>query len=554
MRSTYQSDGNIDGTDADQGDGNAGAERIGESDGNRYRPRLFSWAWISTAAAACACSSPGAGAPESAGSPVDAILSSSNDTPTTSSLSEQLHPGGEVLALRSSGGGGGGAREGGDHRCLRQMPAQGGPKTPMGTSARPCAGESFPGTDIDECSNHPSEERMFVLRSARADHPGVQLPRGPASEGGSGVGAEPGSGIALAASDQPGYLAGDRGRTKVPGGGARRLRPPGSGREKEAIKQLDEQDLNILFEGHDKASDAIYRGIAEDVSELNRPFRVDLAEVRCPGCPSLTRAVQGQGGNIYRCGYFNGIDMATAMREQMRDTVMHGCVHALREDRSGLLMKKAWRIFFADLESGATLGGACSDRPGRGDSRPRRAIEDGQVVAQIACYLPAPCKAWAKHIIRKGASAHCGAEIYSGLGQATLEGGLPPDELEEMGEDEVMRGLGIFGAPTKKEEVEIEQRLARSFDSLYVFNVMGVLEVLASDELEWPSPKQDIFTMALNLDWGPRLTSATYRGEKGERSGNRSTSEELIHWAVAAANSMDKVGNPSPFEHVVGVT
>ncbi|CAK0818384.1 unnamed protein product, partial [Prorocentrum cordatum] len=443
-------------------------------------------------------------------------------------------------------------------------------------------------------------------------------------------------------------------------------------------EMLDDSELPEMdSKSHDKVLDEIYQTIAEDLTELGRPYRIDLMEACCPEDSSLSKAVQDQGGKVFRCGLFNGIDMGTAtglrralhllrrlrprrlvlsppctadcpiqnlnqktdqqkatylakvrkarriqrnckslwedskkihdchteleqpassrswtrspsikaMRDQMHETIIHGCAHGLREARSGLLMRKAWRICSTDPEFGAKLGRACSNRPGRGDNHTHRPIEDGQVVAQTAFYPPALCKAWAKHILKTNTSARYGKEIFTSLEQIpedaeeemeeALDEDLLQDNPEAMDDESVMKGLGISETPTKKEELEIEQRLTRlhrnlghpSNKTLYKIlkasgaplqvlqaalrhqchachagqlpkavrvasgiELPGVLEVLASDGLEWLSPKQDSFLMTLNIDEGSGLTSVTYLGQKGERNGNRSTQEVISTW------------------------
>ncbi|CAK0837902.1 unnamed protein product, partial [Prorocentrum cordatum] len=458
-------------------------------------------------------------------------------------------------------------------------------------------------------------------------------------------------------------------------------------------EMLDDSELSEMdSKSHDKVLDEIYQTIAEDLTELGKPYRIDLMEVCCPEDSSLSKAVQDQGGKVFRCGLFNGIDMGTAtglrralhllrrlrprrlvlsppctadcpiqnlnqktaqqkatylakvrkarriqrnckslwedskkihdchteleqpassrswtrspsikaMRDQMHETIIHGCAYGFREARSGLLMRKAWRICSTGPEFGAKLGRTCSNRPGRGDNHTHRPIEDGQVVAQTAFYPPALCKAWAKHILKTNTSARYGKEIFTSLEQIpedaeeemeeALDEDLLQDNPEAMDDESVMKGLGISETPTKKEELEIEQRLTRlhrnlghpSNKTLYkILKASGApLQVLASDGLEWLSPKQDSFLMTLNIDEGSGWCSdrgielwiapgeAHWLMGKVERRiqlfkrlmtklatlDPDCPVEELVSWAVSAINSMDKVGNHSPFEHVMGVS
>ncbi|CAK0904649.1 unnamed protein product, partial [Prorocentrum cordatum] len=298
------------------------------------------------------------------------------------------------------------------------------------------------------------------------------------------------------------------------------------------------------------------------------------------------------------------------MRSEMHETIIHGCAYGLRDERSGLLVKKGWRVCSTDPDFGAKAGRLCCNRPGRGDNHLHRVIEDGPLVAQTAFYPPAMCRAWAKHILKKNVTSQYGKEIYAGLEQIPEEDDVEMSgELEELNPEEdvemetaeaSLKGLGVKTELSKKEISEIEQRLARlhrnlghpSNQTLYKIlkasgvEIPSVLEVLATDGLEWLSPHQTSHIMTLSLDEGSGLTSVAYHGQKGERSGNRSaieahwlmgkverriqlfkrlmtkmathdpdcSTQELVTWAVSAINSMDKVGNHSPFEHVLGVT
>ncbi|CAK0809564.1 unnamed protein product [Prorocentrum cordatum] len=322
------------------------------------------------------------------------------------------------------------------------------------------------------------------------------------------------------------------------------------------------------------------------------------------------------------------------MRSEMYETIIHGCAYGLRDERSGLLVKKGWRVCSTDPDFGAKVGRLCGNRPGRGDNHLHRVIEDGPLVAQTAFYPPAMRRAWAKHILKKNVTTQYGKEVYAGLEQIPEEDDVEMSgELEELNTEEdiemetaeaSLKGLGVKTELSKKEISEIEQRLARlhrnlghpSNKTLYKIlktsgaavpalrlalqfqchgchigklpkavrvasgvEIPSVLEVLATDGLEWLSPQQPPHIMTLNLDEGSGLTSVTYHGQKGERSGNRSaieverrmqlfkrlmtkmathdpdcSTQELVTWAVSAINSMDKVGNHSPFEHVLGVT
>ncbi|CAK0885021.1 unnamed protein product [Prorocentrum cordatum] len=286
------------------------------------------------------------------------------------------------------------------------------------------------------------------------------------------------------------------------------------------------------------------------------------------------------------------------MRNEMRVSVAHGCAHGFRDVRSGLLMKKAWRICSTDPEFARKVGRRCSNRPGRADSHEHRPIEDGQVVAQTAFYPPATCRTWAKHILQKNGIAHYGMEIFAALDQIT-------EDDAEMG--------------------------AISDEKLSDSTATGVMRDNFRKQYVWLRTSH---IMALNLDEGSGLTSVTYHGQTDERSGNISAAEvinaweswnshhrrptlrrldpegrhcsqavakwtsdrgielwiapgeahwlmgkverqvqvfkrfltklatldpecpvkELISWAVSAINSMDKVGNHSPLEHVMGVT
>ena len=271
------------------------------------------------------------------------------------------------------------------------------------------------------------------------------------------------------------------------------------------------------------------------------------------------------------------------MREEMHETIVHGCAYGLRDTRTGLLMKKAWRICSTDNEFAQKVGRHCSNRPGRADNHEHLPIENGQVVAQTAFYPPAMGKAWAKHIMQKNGDVTHGKEIFAGLEQT------PEDEIQketedmpdletdsdDEDEDAVHKGLGVKTDLTKKEQLEIDQKLSRlhrnlghpSNKTLYKIlkasgaalpvlrmarqfqchgcqvgklpkavrvasgiEVPAVLEVLASDGLEWLSPTQTAHIMTLNLDEGSGLTSVTYHGQKGERSANRTASEVIGTW------------------------
>ncbi|CAK0840995.1 unnamed protein product, partial [Prorocentrum cordatum] len=239
------------------------------------------------------------------------------------------------------------------------------------------------------------------------------------------------------------------------------------------------------------------------------------------------------------------------MRSEMYETIIHGCAYGLRDERSGLLVKKAWRVCSTDPDFGAKVGRLCSNRTGRGDNHLHRAIEDGHLVAQTAYYPPAMCRAWAKHILKKNMTSQYGKEIYAGLEQIPEEddvetsgelGELNTEEDIEMETAEAsLKGLGVKTELSKKEVSEIEQRLARLHRNLghpsnkTLYNIQGVeipgvLEVLATDGLELLSPQQTSHIMTLNLDEGSGLTSVTYHGQKGERSGNRSAIEVISTW------------------------
>ncbi|CAK0899034.1 unnamed protein product, partial [Prorocentrum cordatum] len=712
-------DGNLGGADTYQSDGNCDTERIGSSDGNLDFVRTD-----------------GQGIDNFGSSDPDASIS--NNTSYSGSTSEVVQHRREGRLLRSSG------EDQTQVQLLRgQEPPV--PQDPTAGSTR----DTRSGINNDSqqrptepsggsASDETSEARVLLLRDPREEDSGVQLPRRQEphvyeGDGGDHPGA--GSGSTLAAPVLQAELPGGAGGLEVHSGNARRLGTAGDGLEEETLKHLDDQDLKMFYESHDKVLDEIYQTIAEDLTELGRPYRIDLMEVCCPEDSSLSKAVQNQGGKVFRCGLFNGIDMGTA-------TGLRRALHLLRRLRPRRLVlsppctadcpiqnlnqktaqqkatylakvRKARRIqrnckslwedskkihdCHTELEQPAASRSwtrspsikAMRDQMHEGDNHTHRPIEDGQVVAQTAFYPPALCKAWAKHILKTNTSARYGKEIFTSLEQIpedaeeemeeTLDEDLLQDNPEAMDDESVMKGLGISETPTKKEELEIEQRLTRlhrnlghpSNKTLYKIlkasgaplqalraalrlqchachagqlpkaarvasgiELPGALEALASDGLEWLSPKQDSFLMTLNIDEGSGLTSVTYHGQKGERNGNRSTQEvistwndwcghyrrpsllrldpegchrsqavarwcsdrgielwiapgeahwlmgkverriqlfkrlmtklatldpdcpveELVSWAVSAINTMDKVGNHSPFEHVMGVS
>ncbi|CAK0829661.1 unnamed protein product [Prorocentrum cordatum] len=340
-------------------------------------------------------------------------------------------------------------------------------------------------------------------------------------------------------------------------------------------------DLQMFYQAQEKVMEKIYAEIGEDTTILSKTSRADLMEICCPKDSSLGQAIGAQGGRVVRCGLFNGYDMGTAteasglshgarapleqpelvqvtlhqeMRSEMDETIVHGCAYRLRDERTGLLIKKAWRVCSTDPEFGMKVGRVCSTRPGRGDNHLHRIIEDGRLVAQVAYYPPAMCKSWAKHIMKENASVNYGKEIFAGLEHIPEEDDVDmPDDEEELPKDEdiemetvetPIKGMGIKTELAKKETSEIEQRLSRLHRNLghpsnkTLYNILkasgvevpGVLEVLAADGLEWLSHQQTPHFMALNIDEGSGLTSVTYHGQKGERSSNRTATEVISTW------------------------
>ncbi|CAK0882743.1 unnamed protein product, partial [Prorocentrum cordatum] len=218
-------------------------------------------------------------------------------------------------------------------------------------------------------------------------------------------------------------------------------------------EMLDDSDMAGMFcECHDQVMGEIYTSVAEDLAEVSKPHRVDFMEVCCPEVPGLSKVVQ------------------------------------------------------------------------------------------TAYYPLALFKAWTQHILRENVSVQCGMEIFAGLGQMPEDaGGELADSLGEhlqlgdadaVDEEANVKGLRISETPTKKEELEIEQRLMGLHRNLghpsnktsckilkasgapvqvlrgalrlqchgchagqlpnaarvaSGIELPGVLEVLASDGLEWPT-------------------------------------------------------------------
>ncbi|CAK0890400.1 unnamed protein product, partial [Prorocentrum cordatum] len=172
------------------------------------------------------------------------------------------------------------------------------------------------------------------------------------------------------------------------------------------------------------------------------------------------------------------------MGSEMSETIIHGCAYGLRDERTGPLIKKAWRVCSTDPEFGMKVGRACSNRPGRGDNHLHRAIEDGHLVAQTAYYPPAICKSWAKHIMKKNATVKYGKEIFAGLEQIPEE-----DDVNMLDDEEEL---------PKDEDIEMETVETSS-------KGMGIKTELTKK--------------------GSGITSAKYHGQKGERSSNRTATE-----------------------------
>ncbi|CAK0911859.1 unnamed protein product [Prorocentrum cordatum] len=494
------------------------------------------------------------------------------------------------------------------------------------------------------------------------------------------------------------------------------------------------EDLQKFYQVKERIDEGIYQNVATDMIELPKTKRVDLMEVCCPetrlvlsppctaDCPiqNLNQKTEDQRKKLmnkirqarriqrnclllyeeakkildchidleqpWNSRSWKHSPSLKKMRSEMHETIIHGCACGLRDVRSGLLMKKGWRVCPTDSEFGGKLGRHCSNRPGPADNRHHRAIEDGPVVAQTAYNPPALCKAWAKHILKKNDSVQFGMEIFTSLEQIPEEDDTEMPDAEDDPEDiemedaaTTLKGLGLDSDLSRKETLEIEQRLSRlrrnlghpSNRTLYKIlkasgaptqvlklalefkchgchvgklpqavrvasgvEIPGVLEVLASDGLEWLSPDQSSHFMTLDLDEGSGLTSVKYHGKKGDRSSNRTAKEvistweswcthyrrpsllrldaegchcsqavaewtsdngiemwiapgeahwlmgkverriqlfkrlmtkmahhdpecsvdELVSWAVSAINSMDKVGNHSPFAHALGAS